>query len=108
MKTREKNFSSNSYLEKRLFIYRRRAYSSLVSWCPFIVKISVTDPDPNLDTDPPDPHILGLPDPDPDSLVKSMDPDPDPSIIKQKYLQKVISIKNCVKKFVFSWHLEGQ
>jgi hypothetical protein len=76
---------------------------------------------------------LGLPDPDP--LVRDMDPypardpDPDPSIIMQTlitryyfatlfdffsskmilmYLQKVISRKNCVKKFVFCWHLEGQ
>ncbi len=31
-------------------------------------------PDPDLNPDPPDPHMLGLPDPDP--LVRGMDPDP--------------------------------
>jgi hypothetical protein len=43
---------------------------------------SVADPDPNLDPDPQDPHVLGLLDPDPDPLVRGMDPDP--SIIMQK------------------------
>jgi hypothetical protein len=76
--------------------------------------------------------FLGLPDPDPDPLVRGMDPDP--SIIMQnnkKNLEShyfvtlfdilslennvnvpskstVTSRKNCVKKFVFCWHLEGQ
>jgi hypothetical protein len=40
--------------------------------------ISVADPDPNLDPDPPDPHVFGLLDPDP--LVRGMDPDPDPAL----------------------------
>jgi hypothetical protein len=76
--------------------------------------------------------FLGLPDPDP--LVRGMDPDPDPSTscknskknldfyyfvtlfdflslkidVNVWYLQKAISRKNCVKKLVFCWHLEGQ
>jgi hypothetical protein len=81
--------------------------------------------------------FLGLPDPDPDPLVRCMDPDPDPaldsdpdpSIVMQNSKKNldsyyfvtffdflslkndvnvVISRKNCVKKLVFCWHLEGQ
>jgi hypothetical protein len=43
-------------------------------------KTSVADPDPNPDTDPSDPHVLGLLDPDPDPPVRGMDPDPDPAL----------------------------
>jgi hypothetical protein len=57
-----------------------------------LFSVSVADSEPNLDPDPPDPHVFGPPDPDPDPLVRGMDPDsdqdpipdPDPSIIKQK------------------------
>ncbi len=48
-----------------------------------LIICSVAVPDPYLDPDPPDPHVLGLLDPDSDPLVTGMDPDPDPSIIKQ-------------------------
>ncbi len=74
--------------------------------------------------------FLGLQDPDP--LVRGLDPDPDPSIIMQKFKKNLDSYyfvtlfdflslktdeyvpskskkqKNCVKKLVFCWHLEGQ
>ncbi len=44
------------------------------------VHTSVADPDQNPDTDPSDPHVLGLLDPDPDPPVRGMDPDPDPAL----------------------------
>ncbi len=81
--------------------------------------------------------FLGLPDPDPLVRGMDPDPDPaqdpDPSIIVQKQYKKNLDSyyfvthfdflslkndvnvasksnkqKNCVKKFIFYWHLEGQ
>ncbi len=59
------------------------------------IKGSVAVQDPNLDPDPPDPHVLGLLDldPDPDPVVRGVDPalDPDP-----KTLYDFLSLKNDV------------
>jgi hypothetical protein len=121
--------SSNLILIRVLLIASIFLNSTNIQLYPAVLRIRIhmflglQDPDP-------DPLVRGM-DPDPDP---ALDRDPDPSIIMQKIVRKknldssyfvtlfeFLSLKNdvkvaskshsrknCVKKLVFCWHLEGQ